>query len=97
MARDIIWSQQNEVWMMKALLRSPSFYSLNLQEGRKTIPTCPQRQEPRKFTENNLELSYYYPYQSEDYSVKGNCSKKFMIPCKKQEIIVNNYNKNIKK
>ena len=95
LARDIIWSQQNEIWMMKALLRSPSFCSLNLQESRKAIPTCPQRQVPRKYTENNLELSYYYPYQSEDYSVKGNCSKKFMIPCGKQGTIVNNYNRKI--
>jgi len=81
LARDIIWSQQNEIWVMKALLRSPEFYS----------PLA--KKYPRRCLENNLELSYYYPYQSEDYNTKGNCDMKFMMPCGKQELIVNNYNK----
>jgi len=85
LARDIIWSQQNEIWVMKALLQSPTFCS----------PLA--RKVPRRCIENNLELSCYYPYQSEDYRTKGQCDMKFMKPCGKQEPIVNNYNKKIYK
>jgi len=81
MAREIIWTQQNEIWVMKALLRSPSFCS---PLAKKTARPCVQ---------NSPMLHCYYPYQSEDLVTKGQCDMRFMKPCGKQEPIVNNYNK----
>jgi hypothetical protein len=89
MARDIIWSQQNEIWVMKALLRSPSFCS----DALKGSKDCPILSYPRSYVENNLELSCYYPAKSEDLKTKGKCDMKFMKPCGEQEPIINNYNK----
>lgn len=80
LARDIIWSQQNEIWVMKALLRSPTFSS----------PLA--KSHPRKCTQIEPILGCYYPYDSEDYSTKATCDMKFMMPCKKEKI-VNNYHK----
>jgi hypothetical protein len=60
MARDIIWSQQNEIFHMRALLRSPSFCS----DALKGPNACPPLSYPRSYVENNLELSYYYPKES---------------------------------
>ena len=90
MARDIIWSQQNEIWVMKALLRSPTFCS---PLAKKTQRPCNQIKQ--KCIVKNPILSYYYPYQSEDISTKGQCDMKFMKPCGKQEPIINNYNKKL--
>ena len=91
MARDIIWSQQNEIWVMRALLRSPPFCSQTFSQDK-----CPQRKYPRQCTEVSPILGNYYPRQSEDMSTKGKCDMKFMKPCGKQEPIINNYNKQIK-
>lgn len=81
LARDIIWSQQNEIWVMKALLRSPTYCS---PLARITSNNCPVA---------NPILTCYLPYESEDYKTKGKCDMKFMKPCGKQEPIVNNYGK----
>ena len=79
MARDIIWNQQNEIWLMKSLLRSPSYNSeLSSMNSEYKQPI----------------LSHYLPCKSEDYSTKGKCDMKFMKPCKKEKII-NNYDKKI--
>ena len=81
MARDIIWSQQNEIWVMKALLRSPTFCS----------PLS--RKNQRECTVVNPILGFYYPYQSEDLKTKGQCDMMYMNTCNKQEPIINNYGK----
>jgi len=80
MAREIIWTQQNEIWVMKALLRSPSFCT---QLANKDNKPC---------IYNNQILNYYYPSHSEDFSTKGQCDMKFMKPCN-NILFINNYNK----
>ena len=77
-ARDIIWAQQNEIWVMRALLRSPSY---NSQLSSNDINNY----------YNDTLLKYYYPSESEDLYTKGHCDMRFMKPCK-NENIVNNYN-----
>ena len=64
-ARDIIWAQQNEIWVMNALLRSPSYNSPLSKNN----------------SDKNPILSYYHPNESEDIKTKGQCNEMFMKPC----------------
>ena len=78
---------------MKALLRSPSFCAQTFTKDNQ----CPIRTIPRPCIETNPMLTCYYPKMSDDLTTKGECDMKFMKPCGKQEPIVNNYNKPVRK
>jgi hypothetical protein len=78
LARNIVWTQQYEIWYMKLLLQSQPYYSPILRK-------CPRP----KINEAKPIMPYYYPCLTEDWKTKGDCDPKFMKPCKKDSIVNN--------
>jgi hypothetical protein len=75
MARNIVWTQEYEIWIMKLLLQSQPYFSPTLRK-------CPRL----KTNETKPIMPYYYPCMSEDWKTAGECDPKFMKPCKKEQI-----------
>lgn len=70
LARDVVWAQNYEIWLMCSLLKSKPYESYLL------------RDKPRgKYIGNNPILETYHPNTSIDKKTEGQCDMKYMKPC----------------
>ena len=70
LARDIVWAQNYEIWLMCSLRESKPYDSYLLRE------------KPRnKYISNNPILKKYHPNTSVDKKTEGECDMKYMKPC----------------
>lgn len=72
LARDVVWAQNYEIWLMTSLLKGYKYESNLLRNKPWNHPIG-----------NNPILAKYSPNTSEDLKTKGECDMKFMKPCKK--------------